>query len=129
MLTYVSTVPGIGVDTDVFALWTTRMPGSDSYDTPERFCQWGWEPIECRGHPFGFDWKKHRSELSKLRNVTDTEEKDKLERPPRFRKLFNATGQHVHKAVDSETTDIGGSQRSAEDRSFGILCHPWEYLW
>jgi hypothetical protein len=57
LLTYVSTVTGIGM------------------------CRWEWEPIECRGHPFGFDWKERRTEFSKLRNATDTEENDKLERP------------------------------------------------
>ncbi len=47
MLGYVSTVPGIGVGTGVFILWTKRMPGVDRYDPPGRLCHCP-EPIECR---------------------------------------------------------------------------------
>ena len=38
MLGYVSKVPGIGVGTGVFVLWTKRMPGVDRYDPPGRLC-------------------------------------------------------------------------------------------
>ena len=102
----VSSVPGIGVGTVVSALWTKRMSGTDSYDPSGQFCQWGWEPIECRGHPFGFDWKEHRADHSKIRNATDTEENAKLERPPQFRKLFNAAVQQELKTVSA----FGGSR-------------------
>ena len=40
MLAYVSKVPGIGVGTGVFILWTKRMPGVDRYDPPGRLCHW-----------------------------------------------------------------------------------------
>ena len=129
LLAYVSSVTGIGVGTGMFVLYTKRFPGADSYDPPGRFCRWGWEPIECRGHPFGFDWKERRAEFSKLRNATDTEETAKPERPPRFRKLLSIASQHVHKSVESDAADSSESQRSAEARSFGMLRQPWEYLW
>jgi hypothetical protein len=89
MLGYVSTVSGIGVGTDLFVIWTKRMPGSDRFDPPGRYCQWP-EPIECRVHPFGFDWKACRDTQRKIRNATDTPENAKLERPPRFQKLHHA---------------------------------------
>ena len=39
MLGYVSTVPGIGVGTGLFVIWTKRMPGSGRFDPPGRYCQ------------------------------------------------------------------------------------------
>ncbi len=71
MLGYVSKVPGIGVGTGVFMLWTKRMPGLDRYDPPGRLCHWS-ETIECRRHPFGFDWKTRHAELARVCNLTDT---------------------------------------------------------
>jgi hypothetical protein len=71
MLGYVSKVPGIGVGTGVFILWTKRMPGVDRYDPLGRLCHWP-EPIECRRHPFGFDWKTRHAELARICNLTDT---------------------------------------------------------
>ncbi len=71
MLGYVSKVLGIGVGTGVFILWTKRMPGVDRYDPPGRLCHWP-EPIECRRHPFSFDWKTRHAELARVCNLTDT---------------------------------------------------------
>ncbi len=71
MLGYVSKVPGIGVGTGVFILWTKRMPGVDRYDPPGRLWHWS-EPIECRRHPFGFDWKTRHAELARVCNLTNT---------------------------------------------------------
>ncbi len=89
MLGYVLTVPGIGVDTGLFVVWTKRMPGPDRFDPPGSYCQWQ-ESIECRSHPFGFDWKTYRDEQRKIRNAKDTPDNAKFERPPRFQKLYHA---------------------------------------
>jgi hypothetical protein len=37
MFGYVSTVPGIGVGTGLFVVWTKRMPGPDRFDPPGPF--------------------------------------------------------------------------------------------
>ena len=126
MLGYVSTVPGIGVGTGLFVVWTKRMPGSDRFDPPGRYCQWQ-EPIECRGHPFGFDWKARRDEQRKIRNATDTPENAKLERPPRFQKLHHA--EVKRKAVGAAEASSIGSQHVVKSRGFGMLRQPGEYLW
>jgi hypothetical protein len=97
MLGYVSKVPGIGVGTGVFILWTKRMPGVDRYDPPGRLCHWP-EPIECRRHPFGFDWKARHSELARVCNLTDTPANAELERQPKFRKPHSVDSKVVSKA-------------------------------
>jgi hypothetical protein len=126
MLGYVSTVPGIGVGTGLFVIWTKRMPGSGRFDPPGRCCQWQ-EPIECRGHPLGFDWKARRDAQRKIRNATDTPENAKLERPPRFQKLHHATVNC--QAVSAAEASSIGLEPVIEARGFGMLRQQGEYLW
>ncbi len=121
---YVSTVPGIGVGTGLFVVWTKRIPGPDRFDPPGRYCQWQ-EPIECRSHPFGFDWKVLRDEQRKIRNEIDTPENAKVERPPCFQKLHHA--EVNHKAIGAVSSIE--SQQVIEARGFGILRQFIEYLW
>jgi hypothetical protein len=40
MFGYVSTVPGIGVGTGLFVVWTKRMSGPDRFDPPGHYFQW-----------------------------------------------------------------------------------------
>jgi hypothetical protein len=59
MLGYYSMVPGVGVGTGTFVVWSTRNPpaadGRLHYDPSERFSQWP-EPLDLQGQVFGFDW-------------------------------------------------------------------------
>ncbi len=126
MLGYVSTVSGIGVDTGMFVVWTKRMPGSDRFHRPGRYCQ-KQEPIECRSHPFGFDWKTHRDEQRKIRNWTDTPANAKLERPPRFQKLHHS--EVNLKAIGTEEVSSIESQQVIEARGFDMFRQSGEYLW
>jgi hypothetical protein len=126
MLGYISTVPGIGVGTGLFMVWTKRMPGPDRFDPPGRYCQWQ-EPIECRGHPFGFDWNARRDEQHNIRNATDTPENAKLERPRRFQKLHHA--EVKRKVVGAAEASSIGSQHVVKARDFGMLRQPGKYLW
>ena len=127
MLAYVSKVPGIGVGTGAFVLWTKRMPGVNRYDPPGRLCNWP-EPIECRRHPFGFDWKARRAEIARVCNLTDTPANAELERPPKFRKPHNNDIKVVSEAVGmgnifSITLPPGARA------GFGKIRKPGEYLW
>jgi hypothetical protein len=108
-------------------LATMKLGTAPPYDLPARYCRWP-EPIECRSHPFSFDWKARHAELSLVRNATDTPENAKLARPPRFRKLHNAEGNLVNEAVGTGEVFIIGSQRVA-GAGFGMLRKPGEYLW
>jgi hypothetical protein len=116
MFGYVSTVPGIGVDTDLFVVWTKRMPGTGRFDPPGSYCQWQ-ESIECSSHPFGFDWKTYRDEQRKIRNVKDTSDNAKLERPPRFQKLHHV--EVNRKTIGTVEASSIESQQVIEDREFG----------
>jgi hypothetical protein len=124
MIGYVSKVPGIGVGTGVFVLWTKLMPGVDRYDPPGRLYNWP-EPIECRRHPFGFDWKARHAELARVRNLTDTPANAQLERQPKFRKPHNDDSKVVNEAVG--TGNIFSLASPHGDRAgFGMLRKPVE---
>jgi hypothetical protein len=127
MLGYVSKVPGIGVGTGVFILWTKRMTGVDRYDPPGRLCHWS-DPIECRRHPFGFDWKARHAELARRCNLTDTTANAELERQPKFRKPHNVDSKVVSKAVGTENIFSLASPH-VDRASFDMLRKPGEYLW
>jgi hypothetical protein len=82
MLEYYSIVPGIGVGTGMFVVWSKRMPptadGRLPYDPPGRFSQWP-DPLDLQGHAFVFDWYKNTVLWARAYNCQDNAEQVRVE--------------------------------------------------
>jgi hypothetical protein len=127
MLGYYSIVPGIGVGTGTFVVWSKRMPpaadGRLRYDPPGRFSQWP-EPLELQGHAFGFDWWKNAVLRARAYNCQDNAEQVRVEArmPPR------QTTVSVHAEVNSIKPKVMCESDAKATESIGRLKPEWEYL-
>jgi hypothetical protein len=129
MLGYYSIVPGIGVGTGTFVVWSKRMPpaadGRLRYDPPGRFSQWP-QPLELQGHAFGFDWWKNAVLRARAYNCQDDAEQVRVE--AHIPRHSRPAAVNVCAETDSLRSKVMRKTDARATETVGRLKPAWEYL-
>jgi hypothetical protein len=128
-LGYYSIVPGIGVGTGMFVVWSKRKPptadGRLRYDPPGRFSQWP-EPLELQGHAFGFDWWKNTVLRARAFNCQDNAEPVRVE--AHIPRHSRPSAVNVRAETDSLRSKVMRKPDARATETVGRLKPEWEYF-